>query len=88
MLDIIDMLNWATKPIHMTEEHHMLDRKTLLYLDQIHEAFSRQFADDLDELYDKITELVSAEHFERGFWMGLRLGQFAEQGPRGGVRNP
>ena len=88
MMDIIDMLNWATRPIHMTEEHRTLNRKTLLYSDQIEEAFSRQFAEDLDELQDKLTELISSEHFERGLWLGLRLGQFAEQGPRGGVRNP
>lgn len=85
---IISILNWATKPVAVTEEYRAAQEKSMVYWEKIGKIFPTQFINELDELEYRKCSLDNAEHFERGFWLGLRLGQFAEQGPRSGVRNP
>lgn len=87
MIDIIDILNWATRPIHTTEEYRTVQGKSMVYWDAVEQSFSTKFVNELGELEGKKCELMNDEHFARGLWLGLRLGQFAEQGPSGGIRN-
>ena len=88
MINIIDILNQATKPIRVSEAYLSVSKKTMPYWDKIGEVFPTKFLNELDDLESELCNLICEEHFERGFWLGLRLGQFAEQGPSGGVRNP
>lgn len=87
MQDMLKILNQATKPITTTEEYHAAQGKALPYWDAVQKAFSTRFVNEMTMAEDAAWELECQEHFERGFWLGLRLGQFTEQGPGGGVGN-
>lgn len=87
MLDILDILNQATKPDLMDKEMCRASKQLQPYWDKVQKAFSRQFVDEMSQADDDLWELECREHFARGLWLGLRLGQFTEQGPSGGVGN-
>lgn len=48
-------------------------------------AFSTKFVNEMTLADGEVWDLECQEHFTRGFWLGLRLGQFSEQGPGCGV---
>lgn len=88
MLSIADILNDATKTNQMDEEMRRAAQRAAPYRKKVHRAFSREFVDELSQAEGEIWLLECREHFARGLWLGLRLGQFAEQGPGGGVGDP
>lgn len=87
MSDILKILNQATRPDTMDKEMRQASQQLKPYWDKVQKAFSRQFVDEISHADGKLWELECQEHFARGLWLGLRLGQFSEQGPGGGVGN-
>lgn len=87
MSDILKILNEATKPITTTKEYKNVQNKCDPYWDAIEKAFSTKFVNEMFMATGDLLLLECDEHFARGLWLGLRLGQFSEQGPGGGVGN-
>ena len=87
MIDIVKILNHATAPVYTSEEYRAIAKETDPYWDAIEKAFSLKFVNDFFLANGAVMEQECSEYFERGLWLGLRLGQLAEQGPRGGVGN-
>ena len=85
MIDIIKILNHATAPVYASEAYMALSKETNPYWDAIAKAFSLRFVNDFFDANSAVTAQECGESFERGLWLGLRLGQLAEQGPCGGV---
>lgn len=85
MSDILKILNQATKPVATTKKYQAAQEKSLPYWDAVQKAFSTKFVNEMAMADDETRELECQEHFTRGLWLGLRLGQLAEQGPGGGV---
>ena len=88
MLDILNILKWATWSDDASEEYKTIFHQIMPYWDKIGEALSTEFVEELNAMESRLSSLECSEHFERGLWLGLRLGQFAEQGPRGGIGDP
>ena len=85
MSDLFDILNHATQPIATNQEYRAAQEKALPYWKAVQKAFSIRFVNDMTTADSTVWELECREHFMRGLWLGLRLGQFSEQGPGGGV---
>lgn len=85
MSDILKILNQATKPISTTKKYRAAQEKSLPYWTAVQKAFSTKFVNEMTLADGEVWELECQEHFTRGFWLGLRLGQFSEQGPSGSV---
>lgn len=85
MKDILDFLDQATRSDFMDEKMQQAAQRRAPYWDKVHRAFSLQFADEMAQADEAFWMLECREHFARGLWLGLKLGQFSEQGPGGGV---
>ena len=82
LLDIVKLLNDASAPEHTSREYRALQEQCSPYWDAVEKAFSTRF---VNEMFCAVNSQECAEYFARGLWIGLRLGQFAEQGPCGGI---
>lgn len=85
MLDVIKLLNQATAPAQTSKEYRALQEKSTPYWDAVEKAFSTRFVNEMFCALCNANIQECAEYFERGLWLGLRIGQFAEQGPGGGI---
>lgn len=85
MIDFIQLLNGATAPISISSECHVLAKQSSPYWEAVEKAFSTRFVNEMFCALCNENAQECKEHFERGLWLGLKLGQLTEQGPRGGV---
>ena len=85
MPDVLAILNEATQPTASSEEYRALAKVCTPYWDTVKDALSLDFVNEIFQAVTDLGQLECEEHFQRGLWLGLRLGQFSEQGPCGGV---
>ncbi len=84
-MDIFDILNEATRPVLVSKEYRAASKQAEPYWDAVHKAFSTKFINEMLDADSLSWQVECREHFIRGLWLGLCLGQFAEQGPSGGI---
>ena len=85
MIDIVEILNQAAAPEQTSEKYRALAEQCSPYWDAVEKAFSTRFVNEMFLALCAANSRECREYFERGLWLGLRLGQFSEQGPGGGV---
>lgn len=73
MLTVIQTLNEATFPEHITERECEVMRELGPYLEQIRQTISDEFLDGLQAAYYRLTTNDADTSFERGFRLGARL---------------
>ena len=85
MFDIVKLLNDATAPEQTSKEYRALQEQCSPYWDAVEKAFSTRFVNEMFSALCAVNIQECGEYFRRGLWLGLRIGQFSEQGPGGGV---
>lgn len=85
MFNMTEILNEVTKGNPTDSEMYQASQRLVPYWEKIRKAFTLQFAEEMSQANQDLCQLKCQESFTCGLWLGLRLGQFTEQGPGGGV---
>ncbi len=75
MLTVLDVLNEATRPNGISEELKAAEEASSPYWNEVREAFSLRFVDEMHRAVSAAWCLECEEHFARGVRLGFQLAQ-------------
>lgn len=75
MLTVLDMLNETTRPNGISEELKAAEEASSPYWNEVREAFSLRFVDEMHRAVSAAWCLECEEHFARGVRLGFQLAQ-------------
>lgn len=75
MLTVLDVLNEATRPNGISQELKAAEEASSPYWNEVREAFSLRFVDEMHRAVSAAWCLECEEHFARGVRLGFQLAQ-------------